>query len=326
MSGNKNNTRIELDEIMKVLFRLSNKVTLNMINNLFSENFDLNTTKIEYSNPEFVSIDSNQINRIQGDLFLSIEQNAKSYLYHIEFQTLNDNSMVLRMFQYGFEKAMERIDISSNNEERIIDFPKQLVIYIEENNNIDDNINLKIRFPDNQSVLYKVPVIKYWKYNAEDLKRKKLYSLLPLQVFSLRKELNKIVNSKIEKEEKKILIKAEFEKLEIIIKELLGIIKKSYEEKEILGYDLQNILDVIKNLSDYLYLRFDEYLDKQKEVKKMFQTLVDPIMCKEKFEEGKREGEKERKKEDARNFKQLGVDIEIIRKATGLTRKEIEEL
>lgn len=41
---------------------------------------------------------------------------------------------------------------------------------------------------------------------------------------------------------------------------------------------------------------------------------------------GRAEGRKEEKKENARNLKKLGVAIEIISQATGLSQKEIEKL
>ena len=44
------------------------------------------------------------------------------------------------------------------------------------------------------------------------------------------------------------------------------------------------------------------------------------------IEEGKLEGKLEGKKETARKFLEQGVDIEIVIKATGLSKKEIEEI
>ena len=43
-------------------------------------------------------------------------------------------------------------------------------------------------------------------------------------------------------------------------------------------------------------------------------------------EEGRAEGRAEEKIETARNFKQLGVDLETIAKATGLSVEEIKNL
>ena len=42
--------------------------------------------------------------------------------------------------------------------------------------------------------------------------------------------------------------------------------------------------------------------------------------------EGRAEGERETNLRNAKNFKALGVDVETISKATGLTKEEIENL
>jgi len=50
----------------------------------------------------------------------------------------------------------------------------------------------KLRLPDGQEIRFSVPVLKYWEYSAEDLKNKKMYALLPLQVFKARKRIKTI--------------------------------------------------------------------------------------------------------------------------------------
>ena len=59
-----------------------------------------------------------------------------------------------------------------------------------ENKSIEDTLKLRIIFPDNQQVIYAVEVMKYWEYTDEELREKQMYPLLPLQLFSLRKEVH----------------------------------------------------------------------------------------------------------------------------------------
>ncbi|MGL5085154.1 MAG: hypothetical protein ACRC68_05470, partial [Clostridium sp.] len=128
---------------------------------------------------------------LRGDMFFDIlNKDRNKVSYHIEFQTKNDNTMVVRMFEYGFKKGKEQLK-DNKNEIRTIYFPKQKVIFFEENKNIKDTLNLKIVFPNNQEVDYVVDVMKYWEYTDEMLREKKMYPLIPLQLFSLRKELEK---------------------------------------------------------------------------------------------------------------------------------------
>jgi hypothetical protein len=167
--------KIKLDQIMKVLFNLSNKVIIDLMNALFNENFKYDEVEIEHSNSGFIKDD---YERIIGDMFITIRENEHIYRYHIEFQTLNDQSMVIRMFRYGFEKAVETADNSIKDDIKL-EFPKQLVIFLEENENIKDSLSFEMELPDKNSVKYTVPD---WKYSAQDLKDKRMYALLPYKI------------------------------------------------------------------------------------------------------------------------------------------------
>ena len=67
--------------------------------------------------------------------------------------------MVIRTFEYGFNYAKEVARTEGNNK-TVLYFPKQRVIYMEENKNIKDVLNMTIIFPNNQEIEYSVPVIK----------------------------------------------------------------------------------------------------------------------------------------------------------------------
>ena len=211
------------------------------------------------------------------------------YRYHIEFQTLNDTGMVIRMFKYGFEKAMETLDISSEKEIRL-EFPKQRVIFLEENQNIADSLSMVLIMPDGQEIKYKVPVMKYWRYTPADLEKQKMYALLPLQVFKSRKKIDTIYESKRPEEEKAQLINQEFEKLKETVAEVLNILSNLYDKHEIFSGDLKRILDVLTNINDYLYSKYGKYRDIDKEVTAMIKTVYDPKVKEEGKEEGKKEG------------------------------------
>ncbi|WHH57509.1 hypothetical protein [Petroclostridium sp. X23] len=123
-----NEQRVKLDEILKSLFAVSKKVLVTMMNSLFHEDFDVDTTEVTFENNEFIS---NEYDIIRGDVFLKISQDEKPYHYHIELQTLNDATMVIRLFEYGFKKAKELAKYEGIDE-TVIYIPKQLVIFIEQ--------------------------------------------------------------------------------------------------------------------------------------------------------------------------------------------------
>ena len=311
--------KIKLDQMMKVLFKLSKKVMINLLNGLFNEDYDYRKVKMEYSNSEFVDDD---FERLYGDVFIIIRTENKSFSYHIEFQTLNDNSMAIRMFRYGFEKAVEQYGDEIGCE-TILYYPKQLVIFLEENKNIKNELYFRLRLPDEQEIKFKVPVMKYWEYCAEDLKDKKMYALLPLQVFKSRKSIKAIYdNAGIRHEEKARLINNEFEKLIVVIKSTLGIVGELYSSSEIIGSDLEKILRVLTNITEYLYKKYGEYTNVSKEVENMVTTLYNPAIK----EEGIREGIEKGRKNVAINMLKENLDIDLVVKFTGLPKEEIINL
>jgi hypothetical protein len=79
------NQKLKLDQFMRVLFKPSKKVTVNLINGLFGESFDPRKVTIHYDNGEFVN---DEYDRIFGDLFFTIRKGTDVYNYHVEFQTL----------------------------------------------------------------------------------------------------------------------------------------------------------------------------------------------------------------------------------------------
>jgi len=95
----------KLDQILRVLFRLSKRMAVQLINSLFGEQFASHEVKaVYYGNPTFVDED---YNLMVADVFMHMDTIRGTYHYHVELQTMNDRSMVIRMFRYGFEKAVE---------------------------------------------------------------------------------------------------------------------------------------------------------------------------------------------------------------------------
>lgn len=82
------------------------------------------------------------------------------------------------------------------------------------------------------------------------------------------------------------LINLEFKKLIDVIERIAKISSKLYDSKEIIGTDLEKILLVLKNISDYLYDKYGEYGAFEKEVITMLTTLYNPVLVKKEVEEG----------------------------------------
>ena len=319
MSKEGDENRVKLDEVLKSLFNVSKKVLIEMMNSLFHENYDIDSTEITFENNEFVTDD---YDIIRGDLFLKISNDNKPYHYHIELQTKNDKTMVIRMFEYGFKKAKElsRCEDSSDDE-TIIYIPKQLVMFIEENRNIKDELKMKLVFPDGQIVNYKVPVLKCWEYDDKRFIEEKMYPLLPLQIFKLRYEMDSIKRrSNGDKNKLNEAILNAKELAQIVANES----KFLYDEKKIDGEDLHKILLAIGNLFEYLNDKYGDDKKLNEEVVKMTKTLYDPEVEKRGIEKGIEKGEEKKAIETARIAIKKGLNDDLISELTGLSFEEIK--
>ena len=142
------------------------------------------------------------------------------------------------------------------------------MIFFEENKNIEDSLKLMIVFGDEKEFLYEVDVMKYWEYNDKDLIEKKMYPLIPLQLFNLRKKLNyaKKKNDINKIKELSIVARNLAEKLAIESKEL-------FDQDEILGEDFHSMLLAIQNLIEYLNRNYIDDENLEKEVNIMTKSL-----------------------------------------------------
>lgn len=321
MSKEGDENRVKLDEVLKSLFNVSKKVLIEMMNSLFHENYDIDSTEITFENNEFVTDD---YDIIRGDLFLKISNDNKPYHYHIELQTKNDKTMVIRMFEYGFKKAKElsRCEDSSDDE-TIIYIPKQLVMFIEENRNSKDELKMKLVFPDGQIVNYKVPVLKCWEYDDKRFIEEKMYPLLPLQIFKLRYEMDSIKRrSNGDKNKLNEAILNAKELAQIVANES----KFLYDEKKIDGEDLHKILLAIGNLFEYLNDKYGDDKKLNEEVMNMTKTLYDPEVEKRGIEKGIEKGEEKKAIETARIAIKKGLNDDLISELTGLSFEEIKRI
>lgn len=312
--------RVRLDEILKSLFSVSSTVLVNMLNSLFQEKYAPEATEVSFASNEFVD---DEYNILRGDLFLKLSDEAKSNHYHIELQTLNDDSMVIRMLEYGIGKAKELAKYEGNQEETIFYIPRQLVIFIEQNPRIRDELRLRLVFPDGQEVGYRVPVMKYWEYTREDLLAQKLYPLLPLQVFRLRWQMEKIKRRKSHTEKE---LRDRIQEAKRIVENISREAVRLFHVKEIDGDDLHKILLANEGLFRYLNSKYvkDEQLNE--EVLSMTRTLYDPVAVEKAKKEGKLEGQLEGKLEVARKLIQKKMTLDEIKEITDLSEAEIEKI
>ena len=90
--------KVKLDQVLKFLFSTSNKVLINLLNGVFEENFNVDEVSLTVSNNEFIE---DTLDVLRGDMFFRISHDeSKKVSYHLEFQTKNDSTMVVRRMKF----------------------------------------------------------------------------------------------------------------------------------------------------------------------------------------------------------------------------------
>ena len=238
------------------------------------------------------------------------KKSSKPHLFHIEFQTSEDRAMAIRVLRYDISKAAENQLLSGNKDEFILYMPQSLVIHIEAHENIPDEYKAVIVFADGETKRFTVPVLKYWELSDADLIERNLFPLLPLQIFLLRAELDKLTkNNDVEAKHAAILKARDI--TEKIAKEAVNLNRAG----RLMDADYRKVLGAIANLFIHLNNRYkgDENLNEG----------VSTVLVELDFsEENKYRIAKERIAE--RLFDTL--DVETIAEKTELAIERVKEL
>ena len=101
--------------------------------------------------------------------------------YHLECQSTKDNSMLIRMFEYDTQIALDR----SVLEEGVltVEFPNPGILYLRGKKNVPDVLKVELKTPGGE-LSYNVQVMKLQMYSLEEIFSKKLYLLIPFYIFT----------------------------------------------------------------------------------------------------------------------------------------------
>ncbi len=95
-------------------------------------------------------------------------------------QSNPDNTMAIRMFEYGMEIALERA--RKKKDYLHVDLPESAVIYLRHTKNTPDSLTVEVRSPKGDTLTYESKVIKVQEYTKDVIFRKKLLMYLPFYV------------------------------------------------------------------------------------------------------------------------------------------------
>ena len=226
------------DKIFKKILTLSSTAVINLINGLFDTDYPVDST-ITYNWTEF---ESEELRKTLADTILTI--NGR-YSYHMEAQMEEDETIILRVFDYGYSHAFRSAKTESGRMR--IDFPEPKVIYLYSTRAVPDEYELELNFGKQGIFIYKVEVCKFQEIPTEEINRRKMVSLTPFMLLRVRE----LLKNERSPENLELLKK-------IIQDDIIGSVDKNLETGDITAWDARKIKSYTHKLYEHIYSHFEE--------------------------------------------------------------------
>jgi len=163
-----------------------------LINEVFGEQYTGNEEITLLQNEHFIKLTDNTIKKKVTDSSINMpEEDGK--VYHFECQSTPDGEIIIRIFEYASQMALE--GAYASNRKLVLEYPHSAILYLRHNSNTPDNMEITIKTPGGE-VSYKVPVVKM-EYSIDEIFEKKLLFLIPFYIFCYEKEFPEMENSSI---------------------------------------------------------------------------------------------------------------------------------
>jgi len=285
---------------------------VHLINGIYKKNYPLDT-HVTIQPTEFIKEHpkSGKLEKIVSDIIITLQHKNGTDTFLMEAQIDDDIEMILRIFNYSMYAAFDKKRVSEDGSFMQIDMPSPVVIYWE-SSETKDVVSVKIRFPNNKAIVYKVPTFKVLQHSVSELEGMAL--LLPFYILKIRKELEK---KGTDSEKKKALSR----KLEGYIIEIDKVLKNCKQNNYITSRDAAMLLHRLLKMNLELYGKYPEFMEVDMTLKELVDTGID-----EAIDKAERRSLKQGIIQTAEAMKKGGEAIDKIMRYTGLSRREIMAL
>ena len=224
------------DKLAKRCLTISSRGTIMLINGLYRTDYPLDST-VTY---RWTEHEDDELKKTIADAIVTINESDS---YHIEFQMTVDVEIVIRIFQYGLGHAVK----NRSDGAMVLRFPCPIVIYLYDDQNVPDELELTVEFEGQGTFDYRVPTVKYQQMDGEELNRRKMIVLVPFQLLRLRRV--------IEKERTPETMEA---LKNLIFHDIIKVISENVEAGNIGRVDGQKLVQMTKRLYDHIYGGYTE--------------------------------------------------------------------
>lgn len=304
------------DDVFRTLLNDCSSLIIPVINEIFEEHYEGNERIIFYPNEHYINgQDGTEQKRITDSCFILQGQSWKKY--HLECQANSDSSMLVRIFEYDTQIALDDGEISDNVLH--VRFPNSAILFLRSDKTIPDTMIISIETPKGR-ISYDIPVMKMRKYSIKQIFEKNLLFLIPFYIFTHENEFLEYDTDIIK-----------FENLKIEYGHIKNKLEELCRNKKIDEYTKCTIIDMSNKVLENIAKKFP---DVKKGVKDIMGGQVLDYEAKRILNKGKEEGIKEGMKEGM-NLKETEliknmlinkVSISVIVNVTNMPKEAIEDM
>lgn len=251
------------DDAYRTMLEKCSSLVLPVINELFGEDYCGDEEVVLNQNELFITTpDEKSVERITDSSMQVVTTDRKSR-YHIECQSTPDQSILIRLFEYDSQIALDYGSLEENC--LVVEFPRSALIYLRSNEKTLDEMTIEIRTLDGQSIRHRIPVMKLNCYGMDELcssgqmdgyqKYRIIFSInMVLQKLmekypSTRKEVLDVMGGKVVECEVDWILQRGIEQgRSQMIENLLNRNKTPAEIAEFCGFEIQEIENVQKKM------------------------------------------------------------------------------
>ena len=287
-------TNTPYDDVFRTLLNDCSSLIIPVINEVFHERYSGKEKVVFSANEHFLNRQGgNEDERITDSNFKIVGTKIKKY--HLECQSTIDNSILVRMFEYGTQIALDEGEIKENV--LTVTFPHSAVLYLRCSESTPDKMKIKMVTPGGE-VAYDIPLMKSQQYTIDEIFEKRLLFLIPFYIFSHEKRFEEYEND----ETKLKLLQEEYELIKNRLEELMN-------QGEISEYMKCTISDMSNKVLEHIAVKYDSV---KKGVQSVMGGKVLEYEAKTILNKGREEGREEGITILVSTLKDMNVPIQTI--------------
>ena len=265
------------DDAFRTMMNDCVRLLIPVLNEAFGKNYTGKEKIVLHPNEHFINQqDGKEQKRVTDSAFSIISENGWEDKYVFECQSNADNTLIIRIFEYITQVALDSGEII--NHKLIVTIPNAAVLFLRSNRNTPNAMTIVINTPGG-SVNFDVPIMKVNSYSLEQIFEKNLYFLLPFYIFNLEKNFPRYEKNSDELEN----LKKEYA-------DFMVRLEQAVTDGKIFTHDKRTILEMSKKVLENIAVK---YSNVQKEVKKIMGGKILDYEGRSIFYEGVEQGRNE---------------------------------